>query len=42
MELAKLRCGGEVRFKVLRAGHVKDISLKCQKAAAGEPAEMKK
>jgi S1-C subfamily serine protease len=42
MELAKLRCGGEVRFKVLRGGQVKDVSLKCQKAAAAEPAEMKK
>ena len=36
-ELAKLRCGGEMTFKVLRAGSVKDISLKCEKAAA--PAE---
>ncbi len=37
MELAKLRCGGEMTFKVLRAGSVKDVSLKCEKAAA--PAE---
>jgi len=39
MELAKLRCGGEVKFKVLRAGAVKDVSLKCEKAAAAPPAE---
>jgi uncharacterized iron-regulated protein len=31
MELAKLRCGGEVKFKLLRAGQVKDVSLKCEK-----------
>jgi len=37
MELAKLRCGGEMKFKVLRAGSVKDVALKCEKAAA--PAE---
>jgi uncharacterized iron-regulated protein len=42
MELAKLRCGGEMKFKVLRAGAVKDVSLKCERAAAsGEPAEKK-
>jgi uncharacterized iron-regulated protein len=41
MELAKLRCGGEVKFKVLRAGLVKDVSLKCERAAAAEPAEKK-
>ena len=41
MELAKLRCGGEVKFKVLRAGQVKDIALKCEKTAAAEPAEKK-
>ena len=39
MELAKLRCGGEAKFKILRAGTVKDVSLKCEKAA--EPAEKK-
>jgi uncharacterized iron-regulated protein len=38
MELAKLRCGGEVKFKVLRAGQVKDVSLKCEKKPAGDPA----
>jgi len=37
MELAKLRCGGEMKFKVLRAGSIKDVALKCEKAAA--PAE---
>ena len=42
MELAKLRCGGEVKFKVLRAGQVKDVSLKCERAAAAEPAEKKR
>jgi uncharacterized iron-regulated protein len=42
IELAKLRCGGEVKFKVLRAGSVKDISLKCEKAEApAAPAEKK-
>lgn len=41
MELAKLRCGGEVKFKVLRAGQVKDVMLKCEKAAAAEPADKK-
>ncbi len=41
MELAKLRCGGEVKFKVLRAGAVKDVALKCEKAAVAEPAEKK-
>ena len=41
MELAKLRCGGEVKFKILRAGQVKDVALKCEKAAAAEPAEKK-
>ena len=41
MELAKLRCGGEVKFKVLRAGQVKDVALKCEKAAAAEPADKK-
>jgi uncharacterized iron-regulated protein len=40
-ELAKLRCGGEVKFKVLRAGAVKDVSLKCEKAAGAAPAEKK-
>jgi uncharacterized iron-regulated protein len=39
MELAKLRCGGEVKFKVLRAGAVKDVALKCERAAAEAPAE---
>jgi len=31
MTLAKLKCGDEVKFKVLRAGQVKDVSLKCEK-----------
>ncbi|HVP90627.1 MAG TPA: ChaN family lipoprotein [Terriglobales bacterium] len=37
MELAKLRCGGEVKFKVLRSGQVRDVSLKCEKAAPAGP-----
>ncbi|HMA53919.1 MAG TPA: ChaN family lipoprotein [Acidobacteriota bacterium] len=41
MELAKLRCGGEVKFKLLRAGAVKDVALKCEKAAAAGPADKK-
>ena len=41
MELAKLRCGGEVKLKILRAGAVKDVSLKCEKAAAADPADKK-
>lgn len=41
MALAKLRCGDEVKFKVLRAGLVKDVSLKCEKGKPEEPAEKK-
>jgi uncharacterized iron-regulated protein len=41
MELAKLRCGGEVKFKVLRAGQVKDVVLKCEKKQGDVPAEKK-
>jgi uncharacterized iron-regulated protein len=41
MELAKMACGAEVKFKVLRAGTVKDVSLKCERPAAAEPAEKK-
>ncbi|HSA96693.1 MAG TPA: ChaN family lipoprotein [Acidobacteriota bacterium] len=40
MALAKLACGGEAKFKVLRAGAVKEVSFKCEKAAP-EPAEKK-
>jgi uncharacterized iron-regulated protein len=36
MELAKLVCGAEVKFKVLRAGAVKDVPFKCAKDAGGE------
>jgi uncharacterized iron-regulated protein len=32
MSLAKLACGEEAKFKVLRAGAVKDVSFKCEKA----------
>ncbi len=35
MALARLACGDEATFKVLRAGAVKDISFKCEKPAAG-------
>lgn len=41
MELAKLRCGDEVKFKVLRAGQVKDVSLKCEKKPPDVSAEKK-
>ncbi len=41
MELAKLRCGGEVKFKVLRAGQAREVSLKCERAAAAGPDEKK-
>jgi uncharacterized iron-regulated protein len=34
--LAKLRCGEEAKFKVLRAGAVKDVPFKCEKTAAVE------
>lgn len=36
MDLAKLACGDEAKFKVLRAGAVKDVLFKCEKAAASE------
>jgi uncharacterized iron-regulated protein len=36
MALAKLACGDEAKFKVLRAGAVKDVSLKCEKKSAEE------
>jgi len=41
MELAKLRCGGEVKFKILRAGQVEEVSLKCERAAAAGPDQKK-
>jgi cell envelope opacity-associated protein A len=41
MTLARLKCGDEVKFKVLRAGQVKDVSLKCEKTAAAAPEEKK-
>ena len=34
MALAKLECGGEAKFKILRAGQVKDVSLKCEKKSS--------
>jgi uncharacterized iron-regulated protein len=40
MVLAKVVCGDEVTFKVLRAGAVKDVALKCVKAEA--PAAVEK
>jgi uncharacterized iron-regulated protein len=41
MELAKMACGTEVKFKVLRAGAVKDVPLKCERPAAAEAADKK-
>jgi S1-C subfamily serine protease len=41
MALARLACGDEAKFKVLRAGAVKDVSFKCEKPAPAEPAEKK-
>jgi S1-C subfamily serine protease len=41
MELAKLRCGGEVKFKLLRAGQIKDVALKCEKKQPDVSAENK-
>jgi len=38
MALAGLACGEEAKFKILRAGAVKDVLFKCEKPAAG-PAE---
>jgi len=34
MALAKIKCGDEVKFKVLRTGQVKDVSLKCEKKSS--------
>lgn len=42
MALAKLKCGDEAKFKVLRAGQVKDVFLKCEKKQPEEPAEKKR
>jgi len=39
--LARMRCGDEVKFKVLRAGQVKDVALKCEKSKPEEPAAKK-
>jgi uncharacterized iron-regulated protein len=36
MALAKLACGDEAKFKVLRAGAVKDVSFKCEKKETEE------
>lgn len=41
MALAKLKCGDEAKFKVLRAGQVKDVSLKCEKKPPDVSAEKK-
>ena len=41
MSLARLACGEEAKFKVLRAGAVKDVTMKCEKAPAPEPADKK-
>ena len=42
MALAGLKCGDGSVFKVLRAGAVKDVTLKCEKGPAAEPAEKKR
>ena len=39
MVLAKMICGEEVKFKVLRDGAVKDVSLRCARGEAAAPAE---
>jgi len=41
MDLAKLRCGDEAKFKVLRAGEIKDVEFKCEKKQPAEPSENK-
>lgn len=41
MALAKLKCGDEAKFKILRAGQVKDVSLKCEKKQPDAPADKK-
>lgn len=41
MALARLACGDEAKFRVLRAGAVKDISFKCEKPTPPGPAEKK-
>jgi len=41
MALSKLACGDAASFKVLRAGAVKDLTFKCEKAQAAEPGEKK-
>jgi uncharacterized iron-regulated protein len=35
--LARLSCGDEIRFKVLRAGAVRDVSFKCERPASPGP-----
>mgnify|MGYP001042514715 FL=1 len=42
MRLAGIPAGGEAKFKVLRAGAVKDVALKHGKASAGTPEEKKR
>jgi uncharacterized iron-regulated protein len=42
MALAGLKCGDGIGFKVLRAGGVKDVILKCEKDPAAGPAEKKR
>lgn len=41
MALAKLKCGDEAKFKILRAGQVKDVALKCEKKQPDAPADKK-
>ena len=39
MALSRLKCGDEAKFKVLRAGQVKDVPLKCENKKPDAPAE---
>ena len=41
MALSRLKCGDEAKFKVLRAGQVKDVPLKCENKKPDAPAEKK-
>jgi uncharacterized iron-regulated protein len=41
MALAELACGEEAKFKVLRAGAVKDVTFKCERPAPAKAAEKK-
>ncbi len=42
--MARFKCGDEIKFRILRAGQVKDVAIKFEKCppAAAEPADKKK